>query len=323
MKKIFLYNIWFVLLTSFVVAQNHAPVVENVTFVQKTDGSFMVDIYYDVTDADGNAMAVSMKVSNDAGQTWDFKCDSIKGNIGNGIVSGTGKHIVWDFGKEHQNYFSDKIQIKIIADDGINEPGTPCVGTPTVTYEGKTYNTVQVGTQCWLRENLDVGVYVASTSTGSVHSDVSNNGTIEKYCYKNNEANCATYGGLYDWNEAMAYSTTPGTKGICPSGWHIPTKTEFETLMASVGNDGNKLKREDQGTGSGVGTNTSGFSALLAGSRGNGGGFYDLGGNAGFWSSTEGSASYAVNVYLWSSDSGIGMYGNYKEYGFSIRCLKD
>ena len=65
MKNIFLHNVWFVLLTSFVVAQNHAPVVENVTFVQKTDGSFMVDIYYDVTDADGNAMAVSMKVSND------------------------------------------------------------------------------------------------------------------------------------------------------------------------------------------------------------------------------------------------------------------
>jgi len=205
----------------------------------------------------------------------------------------------------------------------VTSTGSSCVGTPTVVYAGKTYNTVQVGTQCWLRENLDVGVYVASTSTGSVHSDVSNNGTIEKYCYKNNEANCATYGGLYDWNEAMAYSTTPGTKGICPSGWHIPTKTEFETLMASVGNDGNKLKREDQGTGSGVGTNTSGFSALLAGFRSYNGYFYYLGGSAAFWSSTEDNATYAYDMNLWYDDSSIFMDDDLKELGFSIRCLKD
>jgi len=319
MKNIFLHNVWFVLLTSFVVAQNHAPVVENVTFVQKTDGSFMVDIYYDVTDADGNAMAVSMKVSNDAGQTWDFKCDSLKGDIGSGIVSGTGKHVVWDFGKEHQNYFSDKIQIKIIADDGINEPGTPCVGTPTVTYSGKTYNTVQVGTQCWLKENLDVGVYVASTSTGSIHSDVSNNGTIEKYCYGNNEANCTTYGGLYDWNEAMQYVTTPGTKGICPTGWHIPTYDEFTTLKVSANNSRDALLAVGQLTG----TNTSGFSALLAGYRYYVGGFGNLGSITYFWSSSEYSAASAYSMVLWNGGSGVDMFNYHKEFGFSIRCLKD
>jgi len=203
---------------------------------------------------------------------------------------------------------------------------TPTVftcGTSTVDYSGKTYNTVQIGTQCWLRENLDVGVYVASTNTGSSHSDVSNNGTIEKYCYENNEANCATYGGLYDWNEAMAYSTTPGTKGICPTGWHIPTKTEFETLMASVGNDGNKLKREDQGTGNGIGTNTSGFSALLAGGRNPNGPFYYLGNFTYFWSSTESNASYAYYIALWDNDSNIYVHDYDKENGFSIRCLKD
>ncbi|NCS90602.1 MAG: hypothetical protein GW789_17950, partial [Ignavibacteria bacterium] len=64
----------------------------------------------------------------------------------------------------------------------------------------------------------------------------------------------------------------------------IPTKAEFETLKVSVGNDGNKLKGEDQGTGSGVGTNTSGFSALLAGNRYYSGFFYDLGNNTYFWS---------------------------------------
>ena len=70
-----------------------------------------------------------------------------------------------------------------------------------MTYAGKTYNTVQIGTQCWLRENLDVGTMVLGAQTKPTTS------TIEKYCYNNNPVNCATYGGLYQWNEAMQYDT--------------------------------------------------------------------------------------------------------------------
>src|ERR1035437_7497296 len=130
----------------------------------------------------------------------------------------------------------------------------PCPNVATVVYEGKTYNTVAIGDQCWLKENLDVGTQV----NGSLEQ--TNNGTIEKYCYNNDPANCTTYGGLYQWNEAMQYVTTPGTKGICPTGWHIPTYAELQTLATTVSNDGNALKAVGQGTGSGAGTNTSGFS---------------------------------------------------------------
>jgi len=94
-----------------------------------------------------------------------------------------------------------------------------------------------------------------------------NSGIIEKYCYNNDTNNCNTYCGLYQWNEAMQYVTTPSAQGICPNGWHIPTKAEFEKLANTVDNDGNALKAIGQGTGSGAGTDTSGFSALLAGSR--------------------------------------------------------
>jgi uncharacterized protein (TIGR02145 family) len=192
-----------------------------------------------------------------------------------------------------------------------------CMGLPTVAYEGKTYNTVQIGSQCWMKENLDVGTMIQGSANPS------NNTTIEKYCYNNDTVNCSKYGGLYQWSEAMAYDTTNGAKGICPTGWHIPTKAEFETLMAAVGNDGNKLKRENQGTGSGVGTNTSGFSALLAGYRSSNGTFYGLGGTTYFWSSTEASAPSAYFMYLWYSGSDLFMSYDYKEGGFSIRCLKD
>ncbi len=195
--------------------------------------------------------------------------------------------------------------------------GVPCPGIPTVTYEGKTYNTVQIGTQCWLKENLNVGTRIDG------NQNPSNNGTIEKYCYHNNEANCNTYGGMYQWNEAMQYSITPGTRGICPPGWHIPTNAEFEALAAAVSNDGNALKAIDQGTGSGQGTNTSGFSALLAGSRDYYGYFYDLSLSAHLWSSTGDSSPnpWLISLRYYYAD----IYFDYhsKVLGYSVRCVKD
>src|ERR1017187_5362842 len=175
----------------------------------------------------------------------------------------------------------------------------PCPGLATVVYAGKTYNTVAIGGQCWLKENLNVGTRI----NGSVNQ--TNNGIIEKYCYNDDTANCKTYGGLYKWAEAVQYkngatnTTSPNpaftgnVQGICPSGWHIPTYAEFTTLSNAVGGDANKLKREDQGAGLGIGTNTSGFSEILSGYRKYDSTFHDLGNNPGFWSTSEFSATTA------------------------------
>jgi uncharacterized protein (TIGR02145 family) len=192
-----------------------------------------------------------------------------------------------------------------------------CPGIPTVTYSGKTYNTIQIGTQCWLKENLDVGTMIDSFAIPS------NNGIIEKYCYGNNQANCTTYGGLYHWNEAMQYVTTEGTKGICPTGWHIPTYAEFHTLQTTVSNDGNALKAVGQGTGNGAGTDTSGFSALLAGYRYSNGYFFSLGEGTIFWSSTEFDSTRAYDVNLYYNDSIFGFSFKTKDNGNSVRCAKD
>ncbi len=64
--------------------------------------------------------------------------------------------------------------------------------------DGNTYNTVQIGTQCWMKENLKVGTMVDSINTGSVHSDQTNENLLEKYCYNNTLSNCDIYGGLYE-----------------------------------------------------------------------------------------------------------------------------
>jgi uncharacterized protein (TIGR02145 family) len=184
----------------------------------------------------------------------------------------------------------------------------------TVNYSGKIYSTVIIGTQCWLKENLDVGVMIPGSQNQN------NTGTVEKYCYNNDPNNCYIYGGLYQWDEAMQYVTTEGTQGICPPGWHLPTIAELQTLSSTVNNDGNSLKAIGQGTGGGAGTNTSGFSALLAG---RGGGFYDLGYATYFWSSSEYNATDAYFLGLGFDASYISLIPIFKFLGFSVRCLKN
>ncbi len=322
MVKYFCFLAFLICFPTSLCSQNNIPKVTNVTFAQRTDGTHKVDIYYDLFDADGDAMTVSIEVSDDAGQTYNFTATLLTGDIGEGINSGTGKHIVWDFGSEHPDYFSDQIKIKIIADDGVAEDGgIPCPGIPTVTYAGKTYNTVQIGEQCWLKENLDVGTMIESNSADDNQTD---NGIIEKYCYYNDPANCNTYGGLYQWDEAMQYVNDEGGQGICPNGWHLPTYTEFLTLSEEVNGDGNALKEIGQGTDGGAGTNESGFSALLAGNRfNNNGEFGGVGDGAYFRISTEinNFSTYGMSLHNYQSVVHFDNHG--KGTGVSVRCVKD
>ena len=142
--------------------------------------------------------------------------------------------------------------------------------------DAQSYGTVLIGDQCWMAKNLNVG-----TMTGGTVNQT-DNGTIEKYCYANNPANCETYGGLYQWNEAMQYSTTPAAQGICAMGWHIPTHDEFTTLERAVCTSGTcetdfpydtttaGFRGTNEGTVLKVGGN-SGFEGLLSGRRLDGG----------------------------------------------------
>jgi len=186
-------------------------------------------------------------------------------------------------------------------------------GASKVNYGGKEYQTVLIGTQCWFKENLDIGIRIDDSQNAS------DNGVIEKYCYNNNPSNCTTYGGLYQWDEAMQYVTTVGAKGICPTGWHIPTLAEFQTLAATVGNDGKALKE----IGEGNGTNTSGFSALLSGAHSITLNFLDLGYISYFWSSTPHTELWANYMHLYSNTEIVHFSTDIKADAMSVRCIKD
>lgn len=191
----------------------------------------------------------------------------------------------------------------------------------TVVYGGKTYNGVIVGMQCWMKENLDIGLVIPGSENQT------NNSVIEKYCYNNELSNCALYGGFYQWNEMMQYNATPGGRGICPLGWHVPSDGEWTILTDYLGGlavAGGKMKETgtshwlSPNTGA---TNSSGFSALPSGYRDITGGFIGLTHNAFFWSST---ASGNVYTRLLGYDYEQ-VYRNFYQtsFGFSCRCLKD
>ena len=166
--------------------------------------------------------------------------------------------------------------------------------------DGQTYKTVTIGTQTWMAENL-------------------NYETANSYCYDDSASNCTKYGRLYEWEVATT---------ACPEGWHLPTKAEFETLFTAVGGEsiaGQKLKSTTGWTAySGI-TNEDAFafSALPAGNRGDDGECYTEGYYAFFWSSTELSSYNAYNMYLYYSINDAYLNYNYKDSGFSVRCLKD
>lgn len=199
--------------------------------------------------------------------------------------------------------------------------GGPCPGLPTITYGSQVYNTIQFGSQCWMKENLNIGTMVSGSG------DQTNNGTIEKYCYDNDPSNCNTYGGLYQWDEMMLYSTSGGVQGICPDGWHIPTDEEWCILEQEIDSgvvcDLNMWRGLDAGMKMKSG-GSSGFDALLGGMRIT----YSTNFNAAtysgyFWTSTEFNSF--ESYYRQFNTSYHTVYRSYRSKleGRSVRCLKD
>ena len=216
-------------------------------------------------------------------------------------------------------YFLNVVILLVFSN--INFSQNSCTGITTVTYLNKIYHTVQIGDQCWLKENIDVGTMISGSQ------DQTNNGIIEKYCYDDNPGNCEIYGGLYTWDEVMKYSSSETkVQDLCPSGWRLPTSDELGTLKTFANDDGSALKDASQGVGTSTGTNTSGFSALLAGTRGavrnNGSHFSHLRVYGFFWSSTEYNPFYGYVLELDYSHNDILLYVNGKAAAFSLRCIK-
>ncbi|MDP2423213.1 MAG: fibrobacter succinogenes major paralogous domain-containing protein [Bacteroidales bacterium] len=104
----------------------------------------------------------------------------------------------------------------------------PCPGLDSLCYDGKYYHTIQIFSQCWMKENMNAGIMIPSSQAQT------NNNIIEKYCMGDNEAYCNILGGLYFWDEMMKYTNENGGQGICPEGWHIPGDLDWQILEGAV-----------------------------------------------------------------------------------------
>jgi uncharacterized protein (TIGR02145 family) len=198
--------------------------------------------------------------------------------------------------------------------------------TGTVTdIDGNVYLTIKIGNQWWMAENLKVTHYRNGDAITNITDGTTWDGLATgAYCeYDNNVANVATYGRLYNW-----YAVND-SRNMVPTGWHVPTDVEWQTLVDYLGGDavaGGKMK--EAGTAHWISPNTdatneSGFSGLPGGYRAGSGNDYNLGGYAYIWSSTEGSSYYAWSRDLDYSNSEVYRIGSNKHFGFSVRCIKD
>jgi uncharacterized protein (TIGR02145 family) len=197
--------------------------------------------------------------------------------------------------------------------------------------------TVTISTQTWTTKNLDVATYSDGTAIPEVQDPQQwANLTTGAWCYYNNTtANGTTYGKLYNWYAvAGIHDTDPNTpnKKLVPTGYHVPTDAEWTTLTTYLdaqlppGNAGGKMKA----TGTSLwfspnteATNSSGFTGLPGGYRNFNGTFESIGGNGNWWSSSEYDTSVAWNRDLSLDDGKADRVSTNKEYGFSVRCLRD
>jgi len=210
----------------------------------------------------------------------------------------------------------------------------PCLGMPLINYEGQEYNTLQVFSQCWLKENLNVGTMIPGNQA------MTNNAVIEKYCYNNLATKCVDWGGLYTWDEMMQYSATPGIQGICPPGWHIPSDDEIIVLEGAIDGqhgigelewDGWDFRSLDIGywlksiSGwfyNGNGIDSHGFTLFPAGARFSDGSFIHSDNHAYIWSSNEEAGSYGWGRLIYTFNESCRNSYN-QDYGLSVRCIRD
>ncbi len=196
-------------------------------------------------------------------------------------------------------------------------------GNGVTDIDGTVYTSIIINGQEWMQQNLAVTKYRNGDPIPTGLSDATWSSTTSgAYAiYNNDAANNATYGKLYNW-----YAVSD-SRGLCPTGWHLPSGAECATLETNLGGSyvaGGKMKSTTgwnlPNTGA---TNSSGFTALPGGYRYSYGPYNNIGSHGYWWSSNEDSSSVASGPTLFSSDSWFYYTSTYKQVGFSVRCVRD
>jgi uncharacterized protein (TIGR02145 family) len=224
--------------------------------------------------------------------------------------------------------------------------GSPCAGSATMTdYDGNIYNTVKIGNQCWMKENLRTTHYEDGNDIALGTGASTDTSTLQAYRYypNNNQSTVSVYGYLYNWKAVMGNNSYPsanpsGVQGICPSGWHVPSRAEWRQLTDYVKSQSQYLCPDSMGSivkalASTIGwvtsavtcapgnnpnaNNSTGFSAMPAGQKYNYTTYFAQTGE--FWSSD--NYTYIFRIKYNSSMEEFTSYS--PEAGLSVRCLRN
>jgi uncharacterized protein (TIGR02145 family) len=210
--------------------------------------------------------------------------------------------------------------------------------------DGNVYKIVHIGHQTWMAENMRVRNYTNDDGTkgDAIPHDNSDDGSDgwedNENCYSffaktgttdtegdENDPEFKSSGLLYQWNAAMNGSTTEGARGICPIGWHIPTKDDLHTLQEILGDDSMESNTWTNGEAENIGTalKYGKFNAVFSGRRSHvGAKWYDYGNAARIMTSRE----YSNDCFHWNLkaiETGVLYYQFNKDSGWSVRCIKD
>jgi uncharacterized protein (TIGR02145 family) len=305
-------------------------IISEVSASQRTDGSRMVDVSYNL-DGSQTSYPIILEVSFNDGSTYEEVTD-VSGDIGT-VEPGTGLTITWDAGTEFPaGFYYETVKVRVTAVD----EGWECGDLLTDPRDGQQYETVQIGDYCWMARNL---AYLPTVSPSSQWSKTEPYYYV--YDYQGSDVaeakattNYQTYGVLYNW---------PSANVSCPpvDGWHLPSDEEWKILEGTVDSQypvgdpewddtgyrgfdvGYNLRSTAGWYNNGNGSDLYGFSALPGGMCGYNGEFHSISTNAGWWNSNENSTSTAWFHSLAYNSNQSWRNTNSKNYAFSVRCLKN
>jgi uncharacterized protein (TIGR02145 family) len=195
-----------------------------------------------------------------------------------------------------------------------------CNGDLTDVRDGKKYKTSMIGGKCWMKENLAYGTILTPATQPQTDNCIS-----EKYCLAS-DATCSAYGGLYQWDELMAYASTSVNQGLCPPEWHVPTETEWQSMLNAISSGISPPVDGVAGSFIKDAFLNPGFLALYKGI------FYlnnswdfttgTLTGTM-YWTATPNGANRIIARGVNSINPSTSRYPGSKGNAFSVRCVKD
>jgi uncharacterized protein (TIGR02145 family) len=276
-----------------------AQVISNVTAEQS--GNSIIISYSLESDA---ACEITLNVSTDGGMTWIIPVKGISGDIGGAISEGY-HSIRWAALEENKHLVSSSVKFKVIA------------------LKMEAFRVVKIGTQVWMSENLNIDHFRNGDSIPEARTAAEWRWAAKQkkpaWCYyDNNPTNAKTFGKFYNW-----YAVND-QRGLSPSGYHIPSVSEWMMLKNTLGSEaGTKMKSASGWKDNGNGTNSSGFNAQPIGTRDYQGYFDYYSSYCSFWSSSESSEGTAWEYGMAYWNDAVLRYDHSKCVGMSVRCVKD